>query len=233
LIQLASSANPAVRAQLAAHPRVERVAESESPGVEFTVDGWHRKVLIDDLTTEPRGIVEMMDNNPMVCADAVSVPSGVSTLALIAFGPLIDAGILLEPPTLAVSCDLQSEFDVVPRWLGSDVVLHHENRDLGSVIAATAIAAITTPANWDDIDSLYAERFERSFYVRREEDLEWSTALVAHLPYAVYQMRYSPGGDASLLTINLLADQDGKAGAAQVVHAMNVMCGFEESLGVA
>jgi N-acetyl-gamma-glutamylphosphate reductase len=29
-----------------------------------------------------------------------------------------------------------------------------------------------------------------------------------------------------------MADRDGKAGAAQVVHALNVMCGFEESLGI-
>jgi N-acetyl-gamma-glutamylphosphate reductase len=233
LISLASSANPAVRAILTGHPRIERVQEGTCPGVEFEIDGWHRRVSIDDLSIEPRGIVEMMDNNPMVCADAISVPSAVSTLALIAFGPLIDGGILLEAPTLALSCDLQSQFEVVASWLGTEVVLHHENRDLGTVIAATGIAAISTPTDWDDIDALYGERFDRSFYVRREEALEWSTALVDHLPYAVYQMRYSPGGDASLLTINLLADRDGKAGAAQVVHAMNVMCGFEESLGVA
>jgi N-acetyl-gamma-glutamylphosphate reductase len=29
-----------------------------------------------------------------------------------------------------------------------------------------------------------------------------------------------------------MADRNGKCGAAQVVHAMNVMCGFEESLGI-
>jgi hypothetical protein len=30
-----------------------------------------------------------------------------------------------------------------------------------------------------------------------------------------------------------MSDRDGKCGAAQFVHALNIMCGFEESLGIA
>jgi N-acetyl-gamma-glutamylphosphate reductase len=37
----------------------------------------------------------------------------------------------------------------------------------------------------------------------------------------------------SLLTVQVMIDRNGKGGAAQVVHAFNVMNGFEESLGIA
>jgi N-acetyl-gamma-glutamylphosphate reductase len=48
----------------------------------------------------------------------------------------------------------------------------------------------------------------------------------------VYRLRVTPNDNASLLTIQVLADRDGKCGAAQVVHMMNVMAGFEETLGL-
>ena len=51
-------------------------------------------------------------------------------------------------------------------------------------------------------------------------------------PFAVYRLRFAPDESKSLLTVQVMADSRGKCGAGQVVHALNVMCGFEESLGV-
>jgi N-acetyl-gamma-glutamylphosphate reductase len=56
--------------------------------------------------------------------------------------------------------------------------------------------------------------------------------LVAGKPFSAYRLRVVPDEPNSLLTVRLLSDPLGKCGAAQVVHAMNVMCGFEESLGI-
>ena len=51
-------------------------------------------------------------------------------------------------------------------------------------------------------------------------------------PEARYRLTLAPDSPHSLLTIRVLADFNGKVGASQVIHAMNVMCGFEESLGI-
>mgnify|MGYP000986779237 CR=1 FL=1 len=55
--------------------------------------------------------------------------------------------------------------------------------------------------------------------------------IVANKPFAVYRLGLTPGDDTSLLTVRVLADKHGKCGEAQLVHALNVMCGFEEMLG--
>ncbi|CAN5423232.1 hypothetical protein BH11ARM1_BH11ARM1_11320 [soil metagenome] len=236
MIQRATSADPAILGLLRKHPKVERVEVGGSSGIEFEIGHWSRAVVIDDLSVEIKGLVEMMDNNPMVCADVVSIPSGAATLALIAFGPLIDAGILVEPPTFLASDSRGTE--LIADWLktvgwSAGVTLHDEPQELGSILAATGMAAIRTPADLEDIDELYAERFGRSFFVRRNEEMVWATSLVEGQPYACYRMRITPDEPYSLLSLSLLGDRNGKAGAGSAVHAMNVMAGFEESLGVA
>jgi N-acetyl-gamma-glutamylphosphate reductase len=45
-------------------------------------------------------------------------------------------------------------------------------------------------------------------------------------------LELTEGESESLLAIHIMADINGKAGAGQFVHTMNVMCGFEESLGL-
>jgi N-acetyl-gamma-glutamylphosphate reductase len=211
------------------------VTASGHVGLTFTVNGRTREVLVAASEAEVYGLVELVDNNPLVCAEVASVPSAAGTLALIALGPLASAGILVEPPTFlvsipAVETDIQAAL-ATEHWQQGATV-HVEVKDLDGVAAATAMAVIATPDDLSEIDDLYEERFARSFFVEREEHLPWDPALVRQTPRAVYKLAITPDAPHSLMTINVMADLEGKCGACQIVHAMNVMCGFEEGLGI-
>lgn len=236
MIELATSADPQVRAMLARHPRVAKVAPGDRDALAFRMGPWERRVVVGGSREPHYGLMELMDNNPVVCADVVSVPSPASTLALIALGPLAAAGMLVESPTFLLNAEAdEDELDAAlatAGWSGG-VAFHAEAMDFDGVLAGTAIAAIHTPEDLDDIDALYDERFGRSFFVRRDEESEWDARLVKGAPWALYRLRIAPDAPHSLLTIRVMADAEGKAGAAQLVHAMNVMAGYEESLGIA
>ena len=232
---LAASLDPAVAALLAAHPFVDLDRGGPERGVAFVQDGWERRVFVGRMEEDQRGILEIMDNNPLVCADSMSVPSAGATLALIALGPLAAGGLIAESPTIVSSVPLD-EAEVASLmeplgWFGGAYV-HVEPQAIDPAIAATVMVAIRTPDDPDDLDALFEERYDRTLYVRRDETSEWDVGLVAGQPYALYRLRYAPDEGTSLLTVRVIADRDGKGGAAQVVHAMNVMAGFEESLGV-
>lgn len=235
MIDVAQSANPVIREMLGRHPKVALVSEGLASGISFSQGPWQREVVIGQAAEPLYGLVELMDNNPVVCADRMSVPSVAATLALIALGPLADAGLIVDSPTVIVNIEGDEEEIIsalaATGWKGG-AFLHSELIDLEGVVAATVMVAIRTPEDLDEIDDLYEERFGRSFFVRRNEDSEWDPALVRGKPLALYRLRISPDQPNSLLTVRVLADLQGKAGAAQVVHAMNVMCGFEESLGI-
>jgi N-acetyl-gamma-glutamylphosphate reductase len=236
MIDRAFSSDPVVRQMLERHPHVASVDVGVHAGVDLEIGEWRRSVRIGDLSGACAGLVELMDNNPMVCADEVSIPGPAGTLALIALGPLAWAGLILERPTFLSSFPCtESEVDASLATVGwaHGATLHEEPQDLQGVLAATAMVEIASPEDWTDIDALYEERFGRSFFVRRDEDSPWDLEVVLGQPYAVYRLRYTQGEDRSLLTATVMADANGKCGAAQVVHAMNVMAGFEESLGVA
>jgi N-acetyl-gamma-glutamylphosphate reductase len=94
------------------------------------------------------------------------------------------------------------------------------------------MAVIDTPESLGDIDALYEDAFGRSFFVRRDEASDWHVSLAVDKPYALYRVRIGPDEPNSLLTIRVMADIRGKCGAAQLVHALNVMAGFEESVGI-
>jgi N-acetyl-gamma-glutamylphosphate reductase len=176
-----------------------------------------------------------MDNNPLVCADEASVPGPVSTLALIALGPLVRASLLkAEPTILSNALEDQASIERFLKGMGwnQGVVVAHEDQDLEGVLAATTIAEIETLPRLEDVDDLYAEAYGPSFYVRRDGDSAWHIQLVKGHPHAVFRLRITAGVEASLLTVQVMADKQGKCGAAQIVHAMNVMAGYEESLGV-
>ncbi|MFX9858936.1 hypothetical protein ABTP71_18620, partial [Acinetobacter baumannii] len=80
--------------------------------------------------------------------------------------------------------------------------------------------------------SLFDECYQRAFFVGAAET--WDTREVAGKPHAVYHLRLTPGQEqTSLLTVQVMADREGKCGAAQIVHKLNVMCGLEETLGIA
>ena len=236
MIDVAASADPLVRECLQRHPDIGEVRVGDHLGIDFQIGDWHRHVWIGRPELEVAGLVELIDNNPMVCADEMSVPDPSSTLALVALGPIAWAGMILEPPSFVSS--IRGDEVLLDRLLKTagwydGVDLHVEQRDLGSVCAATAMAAIPTPGNWKEIDDLYEERFGRSFFVRHDDRSEWDPSLVQGKPYALYRLSYTPGEASSLLTVQVLADRDGKCGGTQAIHAMNVMAGLEESLGVA
>lgn len=234
MIDLASTSDPSVRRMLQDHPKVGAVAEGPELLAWYQGD-WHRHLYAGRADVELHGLVELMDNNPLVCTDEASVPSPAATLAMIALGPLAAAGMIADTPTMIVNFPADeadvAAFLATEGWAGGAIV-HVEPMDFGSVLAATVMVEVPTPEDLDDIDALFEERFGRSFFVRRDETSEWDPALVVGSPRAAYRLRIAPDSPNSLLTIRVLADRDGKAGAAQVVHAMNVMSGFEESLGL-
>lgn len=187
-----------------------------------------------DRKVEVAGLVELMDNNPMVCADIVSVPSAAGTMALIALGPILRAGLAVEEPTFQIN-HATTEDDIAG-WLATvghegGVTLATEPQD-AEVIAAAGIAKIITPERAEDLDDLYEEAFGRSFFVRRDES-DFDPADLIGRPEARFRLRYSEGAEHSLLAVVVYAWRHGKCGASQVVHAMNVMAGIEESVGIA
>jgi N-acetyl-gamma-glutamylphosphate reductase len=188
------------------------------------------------LTSSPLfGLIELTDNNPIVCADVFSVPGPAETLLLLALGPLCRAGLLLEPPVFVTNVPCQEES--LSPWLAplgwsEGIDLHEEAHDMGSVLAGSGIAAIFEPDSLSDIDDLYDECFGRSFFVRRSNPRDWSPEVVRGHPFAAYDISISSDGETALVSVRVLADAAGKCGAAQLVHAFNVMNGFEESLGI-
>jgi len=224
-----------VRALLSTHPGVELIDGPAAHPIEFEVNGWNRSVGMGSREGF-RGLVELLDNNPLVCADTFSVPDVGGTLALVALGPLIRAGLILEPPAILASFELDedgvSDALATEGWTGG-ILPHSEHQPTGSVVALNAMALVRLDGDLDQLDELYDEVYGRSFFVRHVEDGEWDVDLVEGKPWAAYRLRVSPGEGQALLTVQTMADIDGKVGAAQLVHAMNVMAGFEESLGIA
>lgn len=205
------------------------------PGNDFTFDrgDWQRTILTGETNGSLTGLIELADNNPFVCADKVSTPSPLSTLALVALGPLIRACLPAEEIILQASKsfavpDLGSLLDDLR--INQSVSLALDDQDLGSVIAINALVPIEEMDDWSLIDDLFEESYGRSFYVRKAT--EWSLAEVSGRPWALYDLRHTPGDDLGLLTVRVMADIRGKAGEAQMLHTFNVMAGFEEHLGI-
>jgi hypothetical protein len=225
----AGSSNPIISELLLCHPKVE-VTQSEAKGITFASRS------VAQSSGEVGGLIELIDNNPLVCSDHGWVPSPAGTLALIALGPIAEAGLLVEPPAVLTSFpDVEQEVveqELVSANWRDGIMLQTENHDLGSVRGAYVVAKIRNPDNFDDLDEIYRERYARSFFIRERGDAEWTKELVADSPYAYYYLELSPGEQESLLSIHVMADINGKLGAAQYVHMMNVMCGLEESLGI-
>ncbi len=73
---------------LSRHPHIEWMGEASS-GIRFQQGAWERRIEADRPDLPIKGLIELMDNNPIVCADEMSVPGPASTLALIALGPLL------------------------------------------------------------------------------------------------------------------------------------------------
>ncbi len=221
---------------IARHPHVERGEVSGSAALPFRVGEWQRGVLVAQPNCEVYGLVELMDNNPMVCADQVSVPGPAATLALIALGPLLRAGLVCDTPVIQFSFAGDDEdLYAALRSMGAeeDPIVQAAPQEMETVRAAIVHVEVPSTESPQEYDDLFEEAYGRSFFVHRHTADEWLAAQVLGQPHALYQLRWSPGdGPTGLLTILVMADIHGKLGAAQVVHAMNVMAGQEESLGI-
>lgn len=231
----AGSADPVILALLQQHPGVKGILETTTTGIEFETNR-RRFVLPESFGGELGGVVELMDNNPLVCGDSAWVPSAGGVLATLALGPLLEAGLVVEPPAVLLSFQ-DSEENVTKAlstasYNGGISFNCEEGNDLGTVRGAYCIAKVTNPQSFDELDDIYDERYGRSFFVRREEEKPWAVDLVKGQPWACYRLELTEGENESLLAIHIMADIGGKAGAGQYVHTMNVMCGFEESLGL-
>ncbi|MBI5706246.1 MAG: hypothetical protein HZC36_04580 [Armatimonadetes bacterium] len=226
---------PGLEGLLRAHPRIDEVRAGSSKTLEFSLDGWRRSIQIGNQAAEVAGLLETLDNNPLVCADVVSVPSPGATLALIALAPLARSGLLQESPLVQATIPIdEDEFEAFlddEGWKGG-FSLDCDPMDLRGAAACTVMAVVPTPDRIEDLDAIFDEFYGRSLYVRNDADSPWDVELVLGKPYALYRLRITEDAPNSLLTVQAMADLNGKCGAAQMVHAMNVMCGLEESLGI-
>ncbi|MBS1707538.1 MAG: hypothetical protein JSS65_02325 [Armatimonadetes bacterium] len=236
MVTVEPCADPVLAALLGRHPEVQWGTGAPTEGrITWDQRGWQRTLAFDSRLGQVSGLIELADNNPFVCADVASVPTPLTTLALIALGPLARAGLVAEAPVLLSSFasdapDLDRELAAI--GLQFDMVVQVEPQDLGSVLAIAAMVEVPTLQDMSEIDGLFDECYGRSFFVQ-EAAGEWDTALIAGKPGAVYRLRQTPGDPNTLLTVQVMADRDGKCGAAQVVHTFNVMCGYEEFIGLA
>lgn len=227
VIQASPSKDAHLNELLARHHFVEVSGEPVLDRLEFLQNGRKRRVVTNDVGLECHGLVELADNNPMVCADAVSVPGPGETLALIALGPLAKAQLILESPVILTNARIHDDILEAHLYdLGWDngFFVNYEQVEFGDVFVLNALVKLNNPAA--DLDDLFEECYGRSFFVRRDQDSEWDTKLVAASPFALYRLVRTD----DLVRVQVMADRNGKAGAAQLIHAMNVMCGFEESL---
>jgi len=216
-----------------AHPQIQMSGDSESSDIHFVQGNWNRSILINSVESECRGLVELVDNNPMVCADIFALPDPLGILGSIALGPLARAGLIVEEPILVGN--VPGEIDSLHLllddlgWDGG-VAYQHEDVDTGQAYALTALAKVETMLADGQIDLLFRECFERSFFVRESQSEDWDTAMVTGQPFAIYRLRITEGDPHSIVTVQVLSDKHGKCGAAGAIHALNIMAGFEESL---
>lgn len=222
---------------LEAHPFVRVVKFSESPNltVNFERAGRRRCVSQGFSPNVVYGLPELMDNNPLVCADSASCPSPAATLVAIAANPLAKAGLLEESPALVFS--FEDDFTEVGRiletegWMGGAHCAGNP-MDMQGVLTATCLASIKQQ-DISELRALYEECFGRSFFVRRFDGDSWTAELVRGKPFALYNLMPSAGDQGHcMLRVDVLADANGKGGACQLVHMLNIMCGFEEDMAL-
>lgn len=214
---------------LARHPFVVLEGESRDGYLDFAQGSWKRSIKLDSPAAE---LIELADNNPFVCADLVEVPNAEMTLTRLALQPILQTGLVVEDPAIMLSFDPVPSFESdVEAALGIEPAIQIDEVPMGSVVSINSMVEIEGFDSPDQLDEVYREAYGRSFFVR-EATAEWDTKLVAESPFACYRLRLSETPDHPLLTIQAMLDRNGKGGAAQVIHTMNVMCGFEESVGI-
>ena len=198
----AGSSDPILLRLLAAHPAVEGPLATDDPGIVFARSRERRVSTVHAPSPEAWfGLVELADNNPLVCADLARVPSPAQTLALIALGPLLKTGLILEPPALVADVPLdEGALLAALRIEGPLDGLTTMELDPAhpTVRRAQATVAVADPGvhglgDADAFDEAYEEPYARVLYVRRDEDSVWSAELVANRPWAVYRLGITEG----------------------------------------
>lgn len=226
-----------LKAALQRHSGVLASEASEGDHLQFQTNRIRSVVLSDGTVELPEigGLVELMDNNPLVCTDDAWIPDIAGTLLLAAFGPIALSGLVLEAPSVLtnapiVAAAIESSLESIAWTEG--VTLAAVPDDMGDVYALTCLAKVAQPEDWEELDDIYEERYQKALYIRRDESSEWTPDLVRGKNEIVYRLRLTLGEGEGLLSIMVLADKNGKCGPKGAIHMMNVMCGFEESLGI-
>ncbi len=232
MIRVLAPNSPPLRSLLASHPGVElEPAPGPAGQITWSQGEWHRRICLDGSVQGEFGLAELMDNNPLVCADAASVPPPAAVLALAALGPIWQSGLICGEPAF----DMSQDADLAP-WLASiqfseSFTASARPDALDGVAALNLFVPISNPPDWSDLDTLYDEAYGGSFYVRKH-DGDWTTAAAFGSPALLYSLRISPGDGESLLTVQTMCDLEFGLGAARAVHLFNIMCSFEECLGI-
>jgi len=229
------SGSVALRDLLEKHPgaRLEAWRPSDRPLIRFIEGDVERELDEGSVAADGSyGLIELMDNNPLVCAQRASVPGALATLGLICLGPLARAEMLAEKPTIEPSFGVDgAELAAALRLEGFEEgvrLLPSAGERVGLVSVRCTAALRARSAG--DVGELFAELYGRSFFVRPanvlgEEQLSGS-------PFATYSLDAARLEAEGILEVRAAADADGKCGAAQMVHMFNVMAGFEEDLGL-
>lgn len=222
---------------LQAHSSVASQTAEIGEVLEFVTNRPRSVVIASNANSLPSigGLVELMDNNPLVCADHAWVPDEATTLFLAAFGPVALSGLVLEAPSVLTNAPIVAE--AIENGLHSiawaeGVTLAAVPDDMGDVYALTCLAKVAQPDDWEELDDIYEERYQKALYIRRDETSDWTPDLVRGKNEIVYRLRLTLGEGEGLLSIMVMADKNGRCGPKGALHMMNVMCGFEESLGI-
>lgn len=203
------------------HPRLINAQSGSLCALEFGLNSYRRSIQYGFREGCPVGVIELFDNNPIVCAERVCLPSPAATLALLAVDPLCKAGAIRQKVRLSCSSDCSvNEVEAFLQALG-DRINVETSSDLHCDDSSVAIA-LSLPMDLapNEVEDLYGEAYSRTMLVMQSPRVH---------PVAA---EYSVCSDGGALQIKFESKLEGKAGAAQVIQALNVMAGFEDSLGI-
>lgn len=212
---------PGLGQMLGRHPRLLPPQPGSLCALEFGLGGYRRSVVVGFRKGCSPGVIELFDNNPIVCAETVCVPTPLATLALLAVDPLSKAGLVAGSTPIACSSScLAEEIEPFLEALGDRV----------SVVCSSGLPVdegrlavelrLSISLRSGELREIYDEAYGRSMLVMRAGAIHPLAA-----SYTVTQHEHGP-------IVRFESPVDGKAGAAQVVQALNVMAGFEDSLGI-
>src|SRR5687768_16740761 len=150
VVSVRAFGHPTLNRLLGSHPfvNVESFVEEEINRMEFD-SGRSRRVYQGNAGIEQYGLTELMDNNPLVCADEASVTGAAATLVMVALGPLAKAELIAEMPATALNFGpATDEIDAALEtegWPGGCTVATSEEEP--DVLVAECICEIRMPGS--------------------------------------------------------------------------------------